>query len=239
MKSKNRMVLLMLFLLLAFLLTGCTIGEDYFADMGAKIGQTVKDKVSQTIDGAIEESTQKIKEDATEKIDGTLAGVSEFVAGKMVPSPDEIMWTSGNIQYSIFWENEEMGEKIEYPIFIGLDSKDTDDKSAPYNEKIKEYLDTKVPIQVVSDGAIITLEFFENLPETVVIRRDENIVKKNNDIYIEPYEIETKEMENPLTGRAMYSFSNYYSGATTACYIADCTFVDGEEIEIAFLVVRE
>lgn len=231
--------MLLSILCIAILLTACEMGEGYIADMGEQIGQTVKDAVSESIDGIIEESAQNIKNGATEKIDETLSGVSDFVAGKMIVSPDEIMWTLGNIQYSAYWEDEEVGEKIDRPFVSVLDTGNTESQASPYLRKVQDYLDTEEPIQIVSDGAVITLTFFEDLPETVVIRRDENIVTIGEDIYIDPYEVETKEMENPLTGKATYSFSNFYNGASTACYIANCTFTDGEEVEIAFLVERE
>ena len=165
-----------------------------------QIEESIDDKISETVDQVKDEMTEKaedaLAEEFSEIQDGIMDNIGiqvdklvEYKPGIWFENESIVSYEKNGLKMNAFWEKEEKSDKI----------------------AIAEGTFTST----VPEGAIVTISFFENLPETVTIFELKDGIEEA---------IEVSEMTNPLTGKATYSFSVLYEQEETKEYIIQGTF---------------
>jgi hypothetical protein len=144
--------------------------------VGDEIGECIDEKISTVMDDTKEE----IVDDILDKVGIQMDQLVEYSPGIWFEEAEKETYEKNGIKMNAFWE-------------ISQDDVESSSDSLKIEEDV---ISSQVP-----DGAIVTITFFEKIPETV------KVFEQNGDL---GEAIEVSKMENPLTGKATYSFFVLY-----------------------------
>lgn len=226
-----------------FTLVGCTM-EDVSATLDEQtaglteqvseqfdeISQDIDEKISDTMDETIEqasEAAEKAIEDAKDKAiekaqDKTEEEISEFAddlvenigiqidklvefrPGSYFEEPSEVTYDKDGIQMNAYWEYAEKESDFATYESGAISLRD-------------ESAQTSIP-----DGSIVTVSFFDTLPDEVTIFTMVDEVGE---------EVIVSEMKNPLTGKNTYSFEVLFEEDDDNTYVIYAKFENMDELE--------
>ncbi len=206
--------------LLTLSLSGCELSANTFDEaigeqineVTEELGDKMDEKISETIDraktGAVEKvedslsnSFTKIQQDMIERVGVEVDKLVEYKPGLWYEDSEVVTYEIQGMKMNGFWEKDEDAGTLEIQ-------------------------DAKISAEIPEE-AILTLSFFENLPEIV------SIIEKNNG---EEKLVEVSEMRNPLTGKATYSFVVLFEEKENVEYIMKASFGDDKEVSLEILL---
>ena len=219
-------------------LTGCTMDNiadtlnmntegitdsfsEQFDEIGEGIDEKISEKMDETIDGvstAAEEAIEDAKDKAIEKVqekteeqlstmtDDLLEDIGEQIdklmdyrPGLFFEEASEVTFEQDGIQMNAYWEATEIAGDI------------TIHDSGAIS--LEENADTTY----LPSGSIVTISYFDLLPEEVTIFNLKNEIQE---------EVTVSVMENPLTGKSTYSFEIVFDEGQESTYLV-CSKFEG------------
>lgn len=239
-----------MFLVLAtmFILVGCTMEDvsttlneqtvglsEQVSEQFEGISQDIDEKISETMDETIEqasEAAEKAIEDAKDKAiekaqDKTEEEISEFAddlvenigiqidklvefrPGSYFEEPSEVTYDKDGIRMNAYWEYAE--NELDFATY--------ESGAISLSE---ESVQASIP-----DGSIVTVSFFDMLPDEVTIFVMEDGVGE---------EVIVSEMKNPLTGKNTYSFEVLFGDSSDKTYVIYAKFDNMDEFKITLRI---
>jgi hypothetical protein len=238
-------------LLMGFTMTGCTMEEvsatldeqtagftEQVSEQFDEISQDIDVKISETMDETIDqasEAAEKAIEDAKDKAiekaqDKTEEEISEFAddlvenigiqidklvefrPGSYFEEPSEVTYDKDGIRMNAYWEYAE--NKADF---------------ATYESGAISLSEESVQVSI-PDGSIVTVSFFDTLPDEVTVFAMLDGVGE---------EVIVSEMKNPLTGKNTYSFEVLFEESSDRTYVIYAKFENMDECEITLRINKQ
>lgn len=227
----------------AFTLVGCTMEDvsttldeqtagftEQVSEQFDEIGQDIDEKISETMDETIEQASEvaekaiedakdkaiekaqdKTEEEISEFADDLVENISmqidklvEFRPGSYFEEPSEVTYDKDGVRMNAYWEYAE--NKADFATY--------ESGSISLSE---ESVQASIP-----DGSIVTVSFFDTLPDEVTIFTMVGGIGE---------EVIVSEMNNPLTGKNTYSFEAFFGDSSDKTYVIYAKFEDMGEFE--------
>lgn len=215
----KKTIIVILAILCVIGLFGCAFSKN-LDTISDKMGSRMNEKVSDAVGQAKEEMVNKaeetfanrvsqMKNDMLEKIGMNLNSLVEYKPGIWFEKNNNITYENNGIKMNAFWINSI------------IDAEKETIKEVENLEIVENKIFAKVP-----EGTIVTISFFENLPEKVIL-------------FVQDKEVKLSTMENPLTGKSTHSFLIEYGGQETIEYVLLSEFIDLEDGLLELIFCKE